>query len=66
MINPISKRILPSFLLVMYNNRRGIYMNYKKTIVSILLVASLFTLSACKEKEVVKPVEKKEEPQRNI
>lgn len=39
-------------------------MNYKKTIVSILLVASLFTLSACKEKEVVKPVEKKEEPQK--
>ena len=39
-------------------------MNYKKTIVSILLIASLFTLSACKEKEVVKPVEKKEEPQK--
>ncbi|MEH6848903.1 hypothetical protein [Bacillus pseudomycoides] len=39
-------------------------MNYKKTIVSTMLAASLFTLSACKEKEVVKPVEKKEESQK--
>ncbi|MDM5188382.1 hypothetical protein QUF99_13955 [Bacillus sp. DX4.1] len=39
-------------------------MNYKKTIASTMLVASLFTLSACKEKEVVKPVEKKEESQK--
>ncbi|WP_035432575.1 hypothetical protein [Bacillus sp. UNC322MFChir4.1] len=39
-------------------------MNYKKTIVSAMLAASLFTLSACKEKEVVKSVEKKEESQK--
>lgn len=39
-------------------------MNYKKIIVSTMLAASLFTLSACKEKEVVKPVEKKEESQK--
>ncbi|MEI4803211.1 hypothetical protein WAZ07_18320 [Bacillus sp. FJAT-51639] len=34
---------------------------FKKIIVSTMLTASLFTLSACKEKEVVRPVEKKEE-----
>lgn len=42
----------------------GARMKYKKILVNTMLVGALLTLSACEEKEVVKPVEKKTESQK--